>query len=193
MEGQLLFIGLLFLGTLAISRFSVQIGIPAILGVLLLGLAINIQSLNVTHEQAESLHVFALALLLFYAGLKTDVKTIRGFLEYGLALAVGGVAIATGLLAALIWLLSSAGGNQLAPGLSDAMPLGAALLIAACLGSTDAGATINVLGSVRHLVPDRLKHLLEFESSVNDPTALRLASNVATCNVVSEKTPRLGR
>jgi cell volume regulation protein A len=90
LEGQLLFIGLLFLGTLTISRFSVQIGIPAILGVLLLGLAINIQSLNVTHEQAESLHVFALALLLFYAGLKTDIKTIRGFLEYGLALAVGG-------------------------------------------------------------------------------------------------------
>jgi cell volume regulation protein A len=174
LEGQLLFIGLLFLGTLAISRFSVQIGIPAILGVLLLGLAINIKSLNVTHEQAESLHVFALALLLFYAGLKTDIKTIRGFLEYGLALAVGGVAIATGLLAGLIWLLSSAGGNQLAPGLSNAMPLGAALLIAACLGSTDAGATINVLSSVRHLVPERLKHLLEFESSVNDPTALLL-------------------
>ena len=172
LEGQLLFIGLLFLGTLAISRFSVQIGIPAILGVLLLGLAINIQSLNVSHEQAESLFVFGLALLLFYAGLKTDIKTIRGFLKYGLALAVGGVAIATGLLASLIWLLSSAGGNQLAPGLSNAMPLGAALLIAACLGSTDAGATINVLSSVRHLVPERLRHLLEFESSVNDPTAL---------------------
>ena len=82
------------------------------------------------------------------------------------------MAIATGLLAALIWLLSSAGGNQLAPGLSNTMPLGAALLIAACLGSTDAGATINVLSSVRHLVPERLRHLLEFESSVNDPTAL---------------------
>ena len=54
------------------------------------------------------------------------------------------------------------------------MPLGAALLIAACLGSTDAGATISVLSSVRRLVPDRLKHLLEFESSVNDPTALLL-------------------
>ena len=40
LEGQLLFIGLLFLGTLAISRFSVQIGIPAILGVLLLGRAL---------------------------------------------------------------------------------------------------------------------------------------------------------
>jgi potassium/hydrogen antiporter len=60
LKGQLLFIGLLFLGTLARSRFSVQIGIPAILGVLLLGLAINIQSLNVSHAQAESLIVGAL-------------------------------------------------------------------------------------------------------------------------------------
>ena len=89
------------------------------------------------------------------------------------------MAIATGLLAALIWLLSSAGGNQLAPGLSNTMPLGAALLIAACLGSTDAGATINVLSSVRHLVPGRLRHLLEFESSVNDPTALLMFGLIA--------------
>jgi cell volume regulation protein A len=59
------------------------------------------------------------------------------------------------------------------------MPLGAALLIAACLGSTDAGATISVLASVRQLVPERLQHLLEFESSVNDPTALLLFGLVA--------------
>ena len=173
-EGQVLFIGLLFLGTLAISRFSIQVGVPAILGVLVLGLAININYLDITHQQAESLHVFALALLLFYAGLKTDIQAIRGFLHYGLALAVGGVALATLLLGGLIWLLSSAGGDAIAPGSLDAMPLGAALLIAACLGSTDAGATISVLASVRQLVPERLQHLLEFESSVNDPTALLL-------------------
>ena len=178
-EGQVLFIGLLFLGTLAISRFSIQVGVPAILGVLVLGLAININYLDITHQQAESLHVFALALLLFYAGLKTDIQAIRGFLHYGLALAVGGVTLATLLLGALIWLLSSAEGGAIAPGGLDAMPLGAALLIAACLGSTDAGATISVLASVRQLVPERLQHLLEFESSVNDPTALLLFGLVA--------------
>jgi cell volume regulation protein A len=178
-EGQVLFIGMLFLGTLAISRFSIQVGVPAILGVLVLGLAININYLDITHQQAENLHVFALALLLFYAGLKTDIQAIRGFLAYGLALAVGGVALATLLLGGLIWLLSSGGGDAIAPGSLDAMPLGAALLIAACLGSTDAGATISVLASVRRLVPERLQHLLEFESSVNDPTALLLFGLVA--------------
>ena len=39
----LLVIGLVFFGTLAISRISVKLGIPAILGILLLGLAINVK------------------------------------------------------------------------------------------------------------------------------------------------------
>lgn len=65
LEGQVLFIGLLFLGTLTISRFSIQIGIPAILGVLLLGLGLNINMLNITHAESERLFVFGLALLLF--------------------------------------------------------------------------------------------------------------------------------
>ena len=178
LESQVLFIGMLLLGTLAISRFSIQVGIPTILGVLVLGLAINVQFLDLTHQQAESLHVFSLALLLFYAGLKTDIKAIRGFLAYGLVLAVGGVAITTLMLGGLIWLLSSAAGTSIAPNLSDSMPLGAALLIAACLGSTDAGATISVLSTVRRQVPQRLQNLLEFESSVNDPAALLLFSLV---------------
>jgi potassium/hydrogen antiporter len=171
-EAQVLFIGVVYLGTLIISRFSVQIGIPAILGVLLLGLVINIQALDVSHNEVETLHVIALTLLLFYAGLKTDLEAIKGFLSYGLLLAVAGVAISTLTLGAAIWWLTSATGAGLAPGLADSMPLGAALLIAACLGSTDASATLSVLRQVRRRVPERVAHLLEFESCVNDPSAL---------------------
>ncbi len=175
-EAQVLFIGVVFLGTLIVSRFSIRLGVPAILGVLLLGLMINIHVLNVGHAEVEKLHVFALALLLFYAGLKTDLQSIRGFLEYGLLLAIGGVAISTLLLGGAIFWLTSASGAGLAPGLSDAMPLGAAFLIAACLGSTDAGATLSVLRQVEQRVPPRVRQLLEFESSVNDPAALILYS-----------------
>lgn len=173
-EAQVLFIGIVYLGTLIISRFSVRFGIPAILGVLLLGLAINIQTLDVSHTEVATLHVIALTLLLFYAGLKTDLEAIKGFLSYGLLLAVAGVAISTLALGVAIWWLSSANGAGLAPGLADAMPIGAALLIAACLGSTDAGATLSVLQQVRRRVPERVAHLLEFESCVNDPSALIL-------------------
>lgn len=173
-EGQFLFIGIIFLVTLAISRFSIKVGIPAILGVLMLGLGLNINYLNITHGQTEKLFVFGLALLLFYAGLKTDVKAIRGFLEYGIVLAVGGVVVSSLVLGILLWFLSSPLGNAITPGIQNSMPLGAALLVAACLGSTDAGATISVLSNVRGLVPGRVRHLLEFESSVNDPAALLL-------------------
>ena len=172
LEAKVLFIGSVYLGTLIISRFSVRVGIPAILGVLLLGLAINVKGLNVSHTEVQNLHVFALALLLFYAGLKTDLEAIRGFLRYGLMLAIGGVAVATLVLGVAIWWLSSKTGASLAPGLANAMPLGAALLIAACLSSTDANATFSVLRQVRRSVPARVTHLLEFESSVNDPAAL---------------------
>ena len=171
-EAQLLFIGLLFLGTLAISRFSIKLGIPAILGVLLLGLGINVNYLDITHDQANELFIFGLALLLFYAGLKTDIKAIRGFLEYGLVLAVGGVLVSSVMLGGLLWFLSSPIGNAVTPGIHNSMPIGAALLIAACLGSTDAGAMISVLSRVQPSLPVRLQHLLEFESSVNDPSAL---------------------
>jgi cell volume regulation protein A len=167
---------LVFLGTLLVSRFSIRIGIPAILGVLALGLLINIHVLDVSHAEVGRMHVFALALLLFYAGLKTDLQSIRGFLEYGLLLAVGGVVISTLILGAAIFWLASSNGADLAPGFTDAMPLGAAFLIAACLGSTDAGATLSVLRQVRRQVPERVRHLLEFESSVNDPAALILYS-----------------
>ena len=177
-EGQLLFIGLLFLGTLAISRFSIKLGIPAILGVLILGLGINVNYLDISHEQANELFIFGLALLLFYAGLKTDIKAIRGFLEYGVVLAVGGVFVSSVVLGCLIWFLSSPLGNAITPGIQNSMPFGAALLIAACLGSTDAGATISVLARVGNSLPSRLKYLLEFESSVNDPAALLVFSLV---------------
>ena len=176
LEAQVLFIGIVFLGTLIVSKFSIRIGIPAILGVLALGLMINIHVLDVGHREVENLHTFALALLLFYAGLKTDLQSIRGFLEYGLLLAVGGVAISTLILGGAIFWLSSASGTSIVPGLADSMPLGAAFLIAACLGSTDAGATLSVLRQVQRLVPERVRHLLEFESSVNDPSALIIYS-----------------
>lgn len=180
LQAQLLFIGLVYLGTLIISRFSIRIGVPAILGVLILGLVINIRVLDVGHHEVEALHTFALALLLFYAGLNTDLKSIRGFLEYGLLLAIGGAAISTLVLGAGVYWLASHTGASLAPGLEDAIPLGAALLIAACLGSTDAEATLSVLRRVKRHVPSRVRDLLEFESSVNDPAALIIFSVVVS-------------
>jgi cell volume regulation protein A len=164
-------IGALFLGTLAISRFSLKIGVPAILGVLLFGLAINTNAALFSHTAIERLHTLSLSMLLFYAGLRTELRSIRGFLEYGLLLALGGVVLSSVLLGLIVWFVASpnAGGIELG---FNQIPLAVAMLIASCLGSTDAGATLNVLRSLRHPLPERLRCLLEFESSVNDPAAI---------------------
>lgn len=172
LEAQLLFIGAVYLGSLLISRLSIRIGIPAILGVLVLGLMINIQVLNVTAEEVSTLQLLSLALLLFYAGLKTDIQAIRAFLKYGLMLAIGGVLLSTVVLGlGLLW-LGSSNAAGLDPGMARTMPIGVAMLVAACLGSTDTGPTVSVLRQVGRLVPERVQHLLEFESAVNDPSAL---------------------
>ena len=86
----LLVIGLVFFGTLAISRISAKLGIPAILGILLLGLSINIKYTVFDLGFINSLHTVSLAMILFYAGLKTNVKAIRGVLSFGIWLAVAG-------------------------------------------------------------------------------------------------------
>jgi cell volume regulation protein A len=122
-------LGVLLLATLAIRRFSLHLGAPAILGVLLFGLLLPDQ-LELFHQTTiANLHTVGLAMLLFFAGLQTEL----GF-------------------------------NQI--------PLSVAMLIAACLGSTDAGATLSVLEQVRDRIPARLRNLLEFESSLNDPAAI---------------------
>ena len=164
-------LGVLLLATLAIRRFSLQLGAPAILGVLLFGLLIPNQYELFQETTISNLHTVGLSMLLFFAGLQTELRSIRGFLEYGVVLAIGGVIVSSGLLGLLIWGTVSASATGLGQGMGQ-IPLGLAMLIAACLGSTDAGATLSVLHQVRHLVPERLRSLLEFESSLNDPAAI---------------------
>ena len=164
-------IGAMFLGTLAISRFSLRIGVPAILGVLLFGLAINTEAPLISKDTIECLHTLSLSMLLFYAGLSTELRSIRGFLEYGIVLAIGGVLISSLVLGMIVWFVSSPTADGIELGFNQ-IPFAVAMLIAACLGSTDAGATISVLSGLRKPLPKRLQSLLEFESSVNDPAAI---------------------
>jgi len=164
-------IGSMFLITLAISRFSLKLGVPAILGVLIFGLLIDPGESPFTPTTIEWLHTLSLSMLLFYAGLKTELRSIRGFLEYGIILAMGGAIASSLVLGLIIWFLGSATASGVSLGFNQ-LPFGVAMAIAACLGSTDAGATIGVLNGGGRILPERLQSLLEFEASVNDPAAI---------------------
>lgn len=163
---------LAFLATLVASKFARKLQVPAVLGVLLLGAAINPEERIFGPEGVENLHIVSLTLLLFYAGLKTNIKQIRHFLAYGLLLAIGGVAVSSLIFGALIYLIYLFFGSTLSHVGFDPLPFSVCMLVAACLGSTDAGATLSVLSSVSRYVPARVRSLLEFESSVNDPAAI---------------------
>ena len=180
-------IGSMFLATLAISRFSLKFGIPAILGVLLFGLLIDPGGSPFSSTTIEWVHTLSLSMLLFYAGLKTEMKSIRGFLEYGILLAVGGVIVSSLILGLIIWVLASETASGLAFGF-DQLPLGVAMVIAACLGSTDAGATISVLNASGRVLPKRLQSLLEFEASVNDPAAILFLGVVVGLTTIGNDT-----
>lgn len=167
----MLTIGLIFLITLTINRVAPKFGLPAILGVLLFGLLLPSQLNPLSSEQIGHLQTFNLSLLLFYAGLSTELRAIRGFLKYGLMLSLGGVILTTLVLGVCVWLFASATGSGIEFG-TDQIPLAVGMLLASCLGSTDAGATLSVLNQVQRHVPKQLRDLLEFESSLNDPTAI---------------------
>lgn len=169
--GLMTLVSMAFLATLLASKVSVRLGIPAILGVLLLGVLINPDYALFSPQGVEGLHVVSLSMLLFYAGLSTNFGRLRQLLGFGLFLAIGGVVVSSGLLGGAIWAITH-GLGQVWPATMQGLPFAVCLLIAASLGSTDAGATLSVLRGVGKLVPERVKDLVEFESSVNDPSAI---------------------
>ena len=170
LPGLLAAIGVTYLATLVVSRMALHLKVPSILSILILGVMLSPAQQLLSVESAEALHTVTLAMLLFVAGLNSDADHIRGFLGYGVLLAIGGVIISSLILGVLIWSVCFVLANSLGLGIS--LPLGVSLLIAACLGSTDSGATLSVLKSIKDRIPQRIRLLIEFESSVNDPAAI---------------------
>jgi len=164
-------LGVLLLTTLAIRRFSLRLGAPAILGVLLFGLLMPNELELFQDSTITNLHTIGGSVLLFYAGLQTEVRSVKGYVEYGVILAFGGVAVASTALGLIIWTCLSASADGLAFGFNQ-LPISVAMLTAACLGSTDAGATMSVLADLKDRLPERLRSLLEFESALNDASAI---------------------
>lgn len=170
LEGILTVIALVFLGILIASKICTRLGIPSILGALLLGVMITPDAGLLRPETAETLHVLSLSMLLFYAGLNSNLRQLRSMLSHALMLAIGGVMITALLLGLTIWMISQSTASWNPTQLG--MPLSVCFLIGAALGSTDASACLSVLKNVQRMIPVRVKHLIEFESSLNDPTAI---------------------
>jgi cell volume regulation protein A len=140
--------------------------------VLLLGLLLHPSQRLLSLEEVENIHVVSLSMLLFCAGLNAELHHLKGFLRYGVLLAVGGVLLTSLLFTPLLWGIHAALAS-LWPGLGVvALPLPVALMAAACVSCTDAMATLEVLRRAGLHLPQRLQSLVEMEASLNDPLAI---------------------
>lgn len=172
-RGFFLVLGLIYLLALAVDRLAQRLRLPSAASILLLGLAISRGMAGIHHVSTlhvESIHRISLALLIFYAGLGTDLRRIRGTVGAGLRLGTVGVLLTLLTVGLVLKLAGPAlGGEGLAM-----LPFAAAWLAACCLTPTDSGALEDLLGSQERGLSGRLRHLLHFEAALSTLSALLL-------------------
>jgi cell volume regulation protein A len=163
-EGELvLVVGVLLAAGLAASLAAGRLRMPGLVLVLLLGMVIGSDGLNLIpfddFELARKIGVIALAFILFEGGLSAGFDEIRPVLGTSIALATLGTLGTAALTAVAAYLLF------------DLEPL-EALLLGSTVAATDAAAVFAVLRT--STLRRKLARTLEGESGVNDPIAILL-------------------
>jgi potassium/hydrogen antiporter len=163
-DGQLILVGgALLAAGLAASLFAARFRVPALVLVLIAGMAIGSDGTGwidfSDYEVARRIGIVALALILFEGGLAAGWSEIRPVLRSSVSLAVVGTiltALLTGFVAAWVFDLSTLEG----------------LLVGSIIAATDAAAIFSVLRT--STLRRRLAQTLEGESGINDPVAVLL-------------------
>ncbi|MEN3311929.1 MAG: potassium/hydrogen antiporter [Actinomycetota bacterium] len=163
-EGHFVLLGgILLVGALAASVFAAKLRLPAMLLVLVVGMAAGSDGAGWlafdNYGLARQIGTIALALILFDGGLTSGFARIRPVIGPAVRLAVGGTAITalvTGLAAAALF----------------GLPVLEGLLLGSILASTDTAA---VFGLIRgSTLRRRVATTLEAEAGLNDPVAVLL-------------------
>jgi NhaP-type Na+/H+ and K+/H+ antiporter len=174
--------GALLLVAVLLDDIAARLRVPGILLVLLLGLLTNndVESFReapsqlLTLPQANQISQLALVLVLFFGGLTSNWRELRGVLRPALRLASIGSLLTALLVTLLVLLLGRLPITNVHPGLA------VALFIGAMVCSTDASAVMVLLRPLAGHLPKRLIDLIECESAFNDPVAVVLAGVALT-------------
>ncbi|MEW6060305.1 MAG: potassium/proton antiporter [Bacteroidota bacterium] len=155
----------LILLSIAIAKFSDNLGVPTLLLFLGIGMLAGSDGPGGLYfddaRLSQSIGIIALIFILFAGGLDTKWSEVRPVVKEAGILATVGVfvtAIAIALLTMYVYNLSFLNG----------------LLLGAIVSSTDAAAVFSVLRSKNVSLKGTLKPLLELESGSNDPMAVFL-------------------
>lgn len=164
-EQLLLFMSILLLFSVLISKISHKFGVPVLLCFLGIGMLAGSEGPGGIFFNnarfAQSMGVTALIFILFSGGLDTEWREVRPALPGAISLATVGVLLTTllvGAFAAYIMHISLLEG----------------MLFGAIISSTDAAAVFSVLRTKELRLHRKLAALLELESGSNDPMAVFL-------------------
>ncbi|WP_019520763.1 potassium/proton antiporter [Faucicola boevrei] len=167
---------LLFFSVLA-SSISARIGMPLLLGFLLIGISVGED--GILGLEFSSFHLaniiaqLALALILLDGGLRTSISTFRVALKPASVMATWGVLVTVFCLGLFVtWLLD--------------VDWRLGMLMAAIVGSTDAGAVFSLLRNGGISLNERVQSTLEIESGANDPMAILLVTAFIALNLEPE-------
>lgn len=156
---------ILILISIAIARFSDNLGVPTMLLFLGIGMLAGSEGPGGIHFDdpalAQSIGIIALVFILFAGGLDTNWSQVRPTLWHASSLATLGVFLTTLAVGAFLSILLN-------------FSLMNGLLLGAIVSSTDAAAVFSALRSRNISLRGQLKPLLELESGSNDPTAVFL-------------------
>lgn len=157
--------GFLVLTSILASRASDQLGVPALLVFLCIGMLAGtdgpggIQFDNA--PIANFIGTLAMAFILFSGGLSTNWRIVRPVVVPGVILATAGVVVTAALVGLFAWAVMG----------FDILD---SVLLGAIISSTDAAAVFSILRSKGVGLKGQLQPLLEFESGSNDPVAVFL-------------------
>lgn len=170
----------LLLGFSALFSRAVQrMGVPTVLGFMLIGILAGLPSVgNIAfsdYEFAFRLGIVALVLIIFDGGLNTSMRAFRRVAVPATLLATIGVLLTAAVIAGAALLLG--------------MPTGAALLLGAVVSSTDAAAVFSVLRGSGVQLRHRVAGTIEVESGLNDPVAVLLTITITEQLIGSERIP----
>ncbi len=163
---SLIWISLMLLVSVIVSKGAGRFGIPGFLVFLAIGMAAGTHGPGglalANYEIAKTVGVFALIAILHSGGLSTPMADVRRVRGSGLVLASLGTVI-TALLVS--WFSVVVLGIGALPG----------FLLGATIACTDVAAVFTILRAKRVSLAGRLRPLLEIESALNDPMAVFLS------------------
>ena len=169
----------LILLSVAIAKFSDNLGVPTLLIFLGIGMLAGSDGPGGIYfddaRLAQSIGIIALTFILFAGGLETKWNSVRPIIREASILATVGVLLTAFVIAVISMVLLNLSFLQ-------------GILLGAIVSSTDAAAVFSVLRSKNVSLKGNLKPLLELESGSNDPMAVFLTIGTLQLIANSETT-----